>query len=75
MGMNRMKTIESVNRNLMRDIQTAKQDTIVRVVKETNYNITQAADNVKSEVATSYYNKEKSDKMLESIVSIFPGNW
>lgn len=63
-------SIESVNRNLTRDIQTAKQDTIVRVVKETNSNITQAADNVKSEVATRYYNKEKSDELLESIRSM-----
>lgn len=63
-------SIETVSRNLTKDIQTAKQDTIVRVVKETNSNITQASDNVKSEVSTRYYNKEQADELIESIRSM-----
>ena len=55
---------------LQQEIQNAKQDAIVRVVKETNSNITQSAENVKSEVSTKYYNKEQSNELLESIRSM-----
>ena len=63
-------SVETMSTQLQQEIQNAKQDAIVRVVKETNSNITQSAENVKSEVSTKYYNKEQSNELLESIRSM-----
>lgn len=63
-------SVETMGTQLQQEIQNAKQDAIVRVVKETNSNITQSAENVKSEVSTKYYNKEQSNELLESIRSM-----
>lgn len=64
------ETIETVNRNLQDNIKAATVDAIVRAVREANSNINQTANEIRSEVSESYYDKEKANELLESIRTV-----
>lgn len=64
------ESIKTVNTNLKENIKEASAIATIRAVREANSNINQSAEQIRSEVSDSYYNKEKADELLESIKTI-----
>ncbi len=60
-------SINKVYKNLKENIKNVTNTAVVRAVREANSNIEQSANEIRTEVSESYYNREKSDELLEKI--------
>ena len=62
-----LQTLETVYQNLEREVKSESDLAVVRAVREANSTISQASNEIRLEVADRYYNKEKSNELLEQI--------
>ena len=62
-----LQTLETVYQNLEREVKSESDLAVVRAVREANSNISQSANEIRLEVADGYYNKEKSNELLEQV--------
>lgn len=63
------ESIEKMNFNLQNSMKELSNQAVVRAIRETSSNMNQSADEIRLEVAEKYYNKEKSDELLETLES------
>lgn len=64
------QTLETVYQNLEKEMKSESDLAVVRAVRETNSNISQSANEIRLEVADAYYNKEKSNELLEQVKTL-----
>lgn len=60
------ETIHKMSNNLQAEIKEKTDRAIVRAIREANSTIQQSSEEIRSEVSEKYYNKEKTDELLES---------
>lgn len=60
------ETIRNLSNNLLETMTEKSERAIVRAICEANSNIQQSAEELRSEVSEKYYNKEKTDELLQS---------
>ncbi|MCP1638617.1 hypothetical protein J2T50_000310 [Streptococcus gallinaceus] len=65
-----LQTLETVYRNLEREVKSESDLAVVRAVREANSNISQSANEIRLEVADGYYNKEKANELLEQVKTL-----
>lgn len=63
-------SIENTYNTLKGEIKETEDVAVVRAVREANSNTEQTANEIRTEVSESYYNKEKSDELLEDVRTI-----
>lgn len=63
-------SIENTYNTLKGEIKETEDVAVVRAVREANSNMEQTANEIRTEVSESYYNKEKSDELLEDVRTI-----
>lgn len=61
------ESITKVSQNLQEQISEKTALAVVRAVREVSSHLQQNAEEIKSEVAQKYYNKEKADELLQAI--------
>lgn len=60
------ETIRHVSNNLQESMTEKSERAIVRAIREANSTIQQSSEELRSEVSEKYYNKEKTDDLLQS---------
>lgn len=67
---NTIHSIETMHQNLKENMKELNALAIVRAIREANSYIQQSANDIKLEVSEKYYNKEKSDELLQSVQTL-----
>ena len=62
-----LQTLETVYHSLEREVKSESDLAVVRAVREANSAISQVSNEIRLEVSDRYYNKEKSNELLEQV--------